>query len=216
MGLGGPGHPPAGSRRVQAEHAPRRTFLAYGGYWEDKRGVHNDNDFCQNGLVGGRPQAASRAVRHQVRLPIPARDRRLTWRRAGSGSRTGSTSSTEGPRRRASWEVKATARTVASGQRARLDIEPRAEKEFTLPLPKIEPAARRGVLLNVSFRLKQATRWAPVGHEIAWDQFALPGHRGRSRRIPSQGTLRMSRTSARRPLTGQDFRAALRQAERAR
>jgi len=27
------------------------TFLAYGGWWEDKSGVRNDNDFNNNGLV---------------------------------------------------------------------------------------------------------------------------------------------------------------------
>ncbi len=31
---------------------PNATFLAYGGYWEDRAGVYNDNNFCQNGLVG--------------------------------------------------------------------------------------------------------------------------------------------------------------------
>ena len=29
-----------------------KTFLAYGGWWENKAGLFNDNNFCQNGLVG--------------------------------------------------------------------------------------------------------------------------------------------------------------------
>ena len=48
-------------------------FLAYGGYWEDRLALHNDNNFCQNGLVGADAEAAPRADGHQVRLPKPAR-----------------------------------------------------------------------------------------------------------------------------------------------
>ena len=55
-----------------------------------------------------------------------------------------------------------------------LDIAPREEKEFTLALPKIEPQPGVEYFLNVSFTLKHETAWAPLGHEIAWDQFALP------------------------------------------
>ena len=72
------------------------------------------------------------------------------------------------------WEVKADGRAVASGSLPELDIAPRQEKEYTLPLPKI--AAQPGVeyWLNLSFALKADTSWAPKGHEIAWEQFALP------------------------------------------
>ncbi len=72
LGLGGPGHPPAGAGRVPHEHG-ENDFLAYGGWWEDKIGVRNDNNFCFNGLVAARPHAAPRPVGHQVRLPLPAR-----------------------------------------------------------------------------------------------------------------------------------------------
>ena len=32
--------------------AGRKTFFAYGGFWEDRIGQNNDENFCQNGLVG--------------------------------------------------------------------------------------------------------------------------------------------------------------------
>ena len=51
MGLGGPGHPRARARRVQSQYREASTFLAYGGWWEDKTGIRNDNDFNNNGLV---------------------------------------------------------------------------------------------------------------------------------------------------------------------
>ena len=51
---------------------------------------------------------------------------------------------------------------------------PAAEKEFTLPLPKLDAQPGVDYRLNVSFTLKAPTLWAPKGHEIAWDQFELP------------------------------------------
>ena len=40
--------------QVPAEYrmnTPNATFFAYGGWWEDKNGIRNDNDFNNNGLV---------------------------------------------------------------------------------------------------------------------------------------------------------------------
>ena len=38
-------------RREYRANTAKTTFLAYGGWWEDKTGVRNDNDFNNNGLV---------------------------------------------------------------------------------------------------------------------------------------------------------------------
>ena len=89
---------------VPAQYRPAgdpagRRFLAYGGYWEDRAGVRNDNNFCQNGLVGADRQPHPGLLRHQVRLPLPPRRADRPRGRHGSGSRTGSTRSTP----RTSW-----------------------------------------------------------------------------------------------------------------
>jgi beta-galactosidase len=72
------------------------------------------------------------------------------------------------------WEVKADGRTVAAGALPALDLAPREEKIFVVPLPAISPGAGVEYWLNVSFVLKADTPWAPKGFEVAWDQFALP------------------------------------------
>jgi beta-galactosidase len=63
---------------------------------------------------------------------------------------------------------------VASGRLPELDIEPRQTADYTLALPKLDPKPGVEYWLNISFRLKQATSWAPLGHEISWEQFPLP------------------------------------------
>ena len=72
------------------------------------------------------------------------------------------------------WEVKADGKTIASGAFPALDLAPRAEKTFTLPLPAITAEPGMEYWLNVSFVLKADTLWANKGFEVAWDQFALP------------------------------------------
>ena len=152
----------------------KTTFLAYGGWWEDKNGVRNDNDFNNNGLVSADrvPHPGLWAIKYVYRYlhvePVDlaaGRIRVKNW-----FDFTNPKDLAEG-----TWEVKADGRTVASGKLPALDIEPREEKEFTLALPKLDAKPGTEYWLNVSFKLKHQTSWAPPAHEIAWDQFELPG-----------------------------------------
>jgi beta-galactosidase len=149
------------------------TFLAYGGWWEDKSGVRNDNDFNNNGLISAdrKPHPGLYALKYVYRY-LHAQPVDLT---AGK-IKVKNWFDFINPRDLAEgvWEVKLEGRTLGSGRLTDLDIAPRAEKEYTLALPKVDPAPGAEYWLNISFRLKRATEWAPIGHEIAWDQFQLP------------------------------------------
>jgi len=155
------------------ENTSKETFLAYGGWWEDKNGVRNDNDFNNNGLVSADrvPHPGLYALKYVYRyLHVAPVDL------AAGRIRVKNWYDFTNPKDLAvgTWEVKAGGRTIASGTLPPLDIEPRADKEYTLPLPKIDPQPGVEYWLNISFKLKHATPWAPMGHEIAWDQFLLP------------------------------------------
>jgi beta-galactosidase len=148
------------------------TFLAYGGWWEDKRGIRNDNNFQMNGLVDAdrNPHPGLWAIKYVYRnlhaaFEAPNRLRVHNW-----FFFTNAKDVAEG-----TWEVRgADGRTLQSGRLPELDIEPGQEKTYTLPLTT--PAAMAGAeyWLNVSFQLKSDASWAPKGHEIAWEQFPLP------------------------------------------
>ena len=68
--------------------------------------------------------------------------------------------------------------------------------------------------LNVSFKLKQETAWAPLGHEIAWDQFALPASRPRPSRSSRTAALDVKDGDDDADLHRQGLLRALRQAGR--
>ncbi|MGC8882220.1 MAG: glycoside hydrolase family 2 TIM barrel-domain containing protein [Bryobacteraceae bacterium] len=162
--------PVPGEYRV---NTPATHFLAYGGWWEDKSGVRNDNNFNCNGLVSGdrTPHPGLAAIKYAYRY-LHASPVDLTQGRI----RVKNWFQFLNPRDYAvgQWSVQESGRALASGMLPALDIEPGGEKEFTLNLPKITPKPGAEYWLNISFRLKNATRWAPAGHEIAWEQFALP------------------------------------------
>jgi len=151
----------------------KATFFAYGGWWEDKTGVRNDNDFNNNGLVSADriPHPGLYALKYVYRYlhasPVDlaaGRIRVKNWY-----DFTNPKDLAQGV-----WEVKAGGHTIGSGSLPELDIQPREEKEYTLTLPKIDPQPGVEYWLNISFQLKHETPWAPLGHEVAWDQFAMP------------------------------------------
>jgi beta-galactosidase len=153
------------------------TFLAYGGWWEDRRAIRNDNNFNQNGLISADrvPHPGLSALKYVYRYihadPVDLAAGAIkvkNWydfvnaRDVAVGV----------------WEIVDDRGTVAaSGNLPELDIAPRAEKTFTLPLPPLPDTAagrRAEYWLNVRFLTKADTIWAKRGHVLGWEQWELP------------------------------------------
>jgi beta-galactosidase len=151
----------------------KSTFLACGGWWEDKSGVRNDNNFNNNGLVAAdrTPHPGLWAIKYVYRYlhaePVDLASGRIRVKNWFDFLNAKDIA-------QGLWEVKAEGRTIASGVLPELDLAPRQEKEYTLPLPKIAPRPGVEYWLNLSFVLKADTPYAAKGHEIAWEQFPLP------------------------------------------
>jgi beta-galactosidase len=151
----------------------QRTFLAYGGWWEDRVGQKNDNNFCMNGLVNADrvPHPGLRAIKYVYRnlhgTPVDLAAGRIavkSWfdflnaREVATGA----------------WTITANGRTVASGDLPELDIAPRQQREFTIAWPRITPEPGAEYFLNVRFVTRADTPWAKRGHELGWEQWKLP------------------------------------------
>jgi beta-galactosidase len=153
--------------------SPNATFLAYGGYWEDRAAVHNDNNFCQNGLIGAdrKPHPGLLAIKYVYRdihvTPVDLKTGTFKLRSWFDAANIKDVA--EG-----TWEVTKNGARVASGQVPDIDVAPRQEKDLTLTLPAITPDPGAEYWLNVSYRLKADARWAKKGHEVAWEQWKLP------------------------------------------
>ena len=155
------------------KNTDKETFLAYGGWWEDKTGVRNDNDFNNNGLVSADriPHPSLWAIKYVYRYlhasPVDLAKgviRVKNWWQFTNAKDVAA----------GTWELKAGSRTLGSGSMPVLDIPAGEEREFTLALPKIEAEPGVEYWLNVSFALNRETAWAAKGHEISWEQMAVP------------------------------------------
>jgi beta-galactosidase len=72
------------------------------------------------------------------------------------------------------WEVLVDGRITQEGTLPPMKIPPGGCRVLTLPVqePQLQPGQES--FLNVRFTLAEDTAWASAGHEIAWEQLALP------------------------------------------
>lgn len=156
-----------------AKSSGKKFFYAYGGWWENRRGVRNDNNFVMNGLVSAdrTPHPGLYAIKYVYRyLHATAVDLQTGKIRIKNWYDFISPSDLVEGR----WEVKGDGKSIGSGVIADLDLKPYEEKEFSLQLPQFQPEPGVEYWLNLSFVLKADQSWARKGHEVSWEQFRLP------------------------------------------
>ena len=162
---------PREHRRVQGE-----TFLAYGGWWEDRAAIRNDGNFSQNGLVSADrvPRPGLSAIKYVYRyIHAEAVDVRAGRIRVKNWfDFVNAKDVVEG-----AWRITGSdGRIAASGALPELDLGPRQEREIRLDLPSLPDAsspAGHEYFLNVTFTLRADTTWATRGHQLGWEQWPL-------------------------------------------
>jgi len=148
------------------------TFFAYGGTF-GPAGTASDGNFCANGLVSAdRTPHPGLAEVKKVYQPIQLRAVDLAAGRVeianwGKFRAVQDWLATD-------WRIVADGKVLQSGQLADLVLAPRETKTVAIPLAPIAPAPATEYFLELSFKLKADTPWAPAGHEVAWEQFKLP------------------------------------------
>ena len=180
------------------------TFLAYGGWWEDPAGQHNDWNFSQNGLVSADrvPSPGLRAIKYVYRSlhgsAVDLKAGRVAVRNWFDFLNARDAASL-------SWAVSANGTTVQSGSVDLPDIPPGEQREVSLPVPAITPEPGTEYWLNLSFVTRDDSSWAPKGHEIAWEQFRLPIEAPPAPTRPSAPPLGIEEWGRLTYFTGKDF-----------
>lgn len=146
-----------------------REFFAYGGDFGDN---WNDGNFLCNGLI--QPDHTPNPHFFEVKKVYqnvgveavdPAAGRfRIRNKHAFL--------SLEGLR--GTWQVTESGRVIAEGELPKLTTGPGESREVTIPARRPDSAPGSEYHLRIGFALRKATRWAPAGTELAWEQFALP------------------------------------------
>jgi beta-galactosidase len=148
------------------------TFFAYGGTF-GPAGTASDGNFCANGLVSAdRTPHPGLAEVKKAYQPIQLRAADLAAGRVeianwGEFRAVQDWLATD-------WRIVADGKVLQQGNLADLALAPREKKTVAIPFAPIAPAPATEYFLELSFKLKTDTPWAPAGHEVAWEQFKLP------------------------------------------
>ncbi len=148
------------------------TFFAYGGTF-GPAGTASDGNFCANGLVSAdRTPHPGLAEVKKVYQPIQLRAVDLAAGRVALANWDCFLAAQDWLA--ADWRLVADGKVLQQGALADLALAPRETKTVAVPFAPFTPAPATEYFLELSFKLKAATPWAPAGHEIAWEQFKLP------------------------------------------
>lgn len=75
---------------------------------------------------------------------------------------------------RGEWELKVSGKTAAKGKLPALKAAAQTSEKFKLKLPALTGEPGQEAFLYVRFFTATATAWSKAGHELAWDQVAVP------------------------------------------
>jgi beta-galactosidase len=103
------------------------------------------------------------------------------------------------------WELTVNGDTVQRGF-FQVDCAPGERITDTIPfrMPKIETASE--CLLTVAFMLKENTKWAKAGHEIAWEQFSVPAEISEKDVVPVNEKVNVRENNENIIVSGKNFR----------
>ncbi len=183
-----------------------KTFWAFGGDFGPP-GTPSDDNFCCNGLLtpDRRPHPALPAVKH-VYQSIHCRPADLAARRIEVKNWFDFTDLEE--MTTVHWRLTGDGRELQKGGLPTPALAPGETTTLTIPVKPFTPAPGGEYFLDLSFRLRRDTAWAPQGHELAWDQFKLPDAvPALPVANPLHAQLTPSETSTHLSVTGSDFTA---------
>lgn len=144
-------------------------YWAYGGDYGD---TPNDGNFCCNGLVkpNREPNPSLREVK-KVYQYIKAFPEDIV---NGKARVVNKYSFVNIDFAEANWELSEDGEVIKRGKIGSLDLEPSQEKIVEVKFGKVNIKPGREYFFKISFVLREDTTWARKGHELAWDQFAVP------------------------------------------
>ncbi|HVO41846.1 MAG TPA: glycoside hydrolase family 2 TIM barrel-domain containing protein, partial [Aggregatilineales bacterium] len=180
-----------GIRQVDASGKP---YWAYGGDFGD---VPNDVNFCADGLVW--PDRTPHPGLYEFKKmaqPVRVEGVDLAEGRVRIVNKQDFTSLNW---LRGEWELVVDGEPVLSGKLPPLKVAPGKALEVTLD--RVATSKKSGErFLNFRFYQREATLWAPAGHEVAWEQIAVPT-RTRRKAAPSASGAAVSADEDHRTIT---------------
>jgi beta-galactosidase len=183
-----------------------KEFWAYGGDYGDKP---NDESMVLNGLVlpDRTPHPALAEVKkvyQNIKVePVDLLHGKLRVRNKNIFRNLSYV--------RGAWELQENGMTIGRGDLPPLTASAGQVQEVSLPIqqPRLTPGAE--YFLNLTFRLADATRWAPAGYPVAFDQLPIPypAPPAAAPQVDSTPTLQVDQTDSGLQLSNGRFTAKI-------
>ncbi len=146
-----------------------QPYWAYGGDYGD---LHNDGNFCCNGLVQPDRKVnpslleVKKVYQYIKTEPLDLLEGKIRIRNTYDFKNLGFVA--------ARWELCEDGKRIQSGKLDIPALKPGEEKPIHVPFrqPALKPGA--DYWLKVSYHLKKSELWAKKNHTVAWDQFQIP------------------------------------------
>lgn len=154
----------------------KETFFAYGGWHKQPRDYHHDGNFCMNGLIAAdwKPHPGLYAIKHVYRT---VHVRSVDPEKGIYAIKNWFDFSNLQNVVDGEWIIDANGCEVMRGAIEDLDIPARSEKQITIPMPELKSEAGVEYFITLLFKAKSgASSLLEPGHELAVDQFRLPGN----------------------------------------
>jgi len=184
-------------------------YWAYGGDFGD---TVNDANFCINGLIW--PDRKPHPAMHEYKKVIQPVDVRAKSLATGSIEVINKNFFKGLADLEGSWELAVDGEVVKKGRLPKLNIAPGKKKLVKLPVKKPKLTAGQECFLTVRFHLASDAAWAPKGHLVAWEQFAMPWKapatkakkKAKSRKAPKATGVELGDSPERAVVSGEGFK----------
>ncbi|MCB8946758.1 MAG: DUF4981 domain-containing protein [Ardenticatenaceae bacterium] len=175
-------------------------YWAYGGDFGD---TINDVNFCINGLIfPDRTPHPSLWEYKKVIQPILVADVDVL---NGRIAITNDQYFTDLSGYNGRYELSVNGCIVQEGSFDIPEIAPGETAEVTLPISQPEMPAGGEAFLNVRFSLAADTAWAEAGHEVAWEQFAVPYPVPEAKPVGDLPAVKLAQGGGTAVITGDNF-----------
>lgn len=185
--------------------AGKDSFLAYGGWFEDPAGLHNDNNFCMNGLISadGKPHPGLAAIKYYYRdvhvIPVDADNGKFSIENHYDFTNLKDVVTGK-------WEISDDGKVIKSGDVDNLNIAPGEATSFQIDFDDMNFQQGHDYELAFKFYTKDNTFFAEKGFELAWDQFQIGDTKYKPAIVRDGDTPKIVRSAGHTiAVTGKDF-----------
>jgi beta-galactosidase len=172
--------------------ASGRDYWAFGGDFGDEP---NDKNFCINGLIW--PDRNPHPAMYELKKIVQPVRFEVVDLPAGRIQVVNGHDFTDLRGTVISWELAVDGTLVRRGSLPSLRIDPGKADTVSIPYRDVKNLPEGEAILTVRLCLSRNTDWAQAGHEVAWEQFSVPGVRRTGRSLlAGRARLHVTETGA--------------------